>query len=371
MAVTTPPILLQAGSHSAKAFRQANAGQLASPVQTLAAGTQITTAGGGHGVVGNGDLLVTQRGAGINRSVDVAKGYAFITGTSSLAQGVYGFANDATVNLPLAVADATNPRIDVIVAQVRDNTEDASGSDDARLFAVTGTPAASPAVPTIPAGSLVLAHVSVPANDTTIDNAQITDKRTFACSIGGVQRCLSTVRPSGASLYEGMFIYEIDTDRTWYHNGTSFILVGGPVPRCVLRPGASTSSASGINTPVNFSTEAEDTDGFHSTVSNTSRITIPAGLGGVYLFSYSISFTASGTGYRQTLMQKNGAGSYYASALLPTVASAQATILNGSAYITCAAGDYVEAIVNQTAGTLSVGTSVTVDMFAATYIGPS
>jgi hypothetical protein len=58
------------------------------------------TAGGGHGVVGAGDLAVTQNGTP-NMSVNVAAGRAFIRGTEtgSLNQGVYSFFNDGIVNL--------------------------------------------------------------------------------------------------------------------------------------------------------------------------------------------------------------------------------------------------------------------------------
>ncbi len=70
----------------------------------------------------------------------------------------------------LSAADATNPRIDLI--QV-----------DATTGAVTkktGTAAASPVAPTPDAGTIVVAQVSVPANDTAITTNQITDVRQFA-----------------------------------------------------------------------------------------------------------------------------------------------------------------------------------------------
>jgi hypothetical protein len=172
MAVLSPAIGIQSGSHTAKAFRQLACALAGAEVQTFV--NSATAVDVGHGLVRSTHLTVSQRGAGVNMSVDVAKGTALVTGSSSLAQGIYAVTNDATQNLTIATADAVNPRRDLVVIQVRDNTEDGGGSNDARLFVVTGTPAAAPADPAIPAGCLVLARVAVAALATSITNANIT-----------------------------------------------------------------------------------------------------------------------------------------------------------------------------------------------------
>jgi hypothetical protein len=172
MPVLSPAIGIQSGSHTAKAFRQLACALAGAEVQTFV--NSVTAVDVGHGLVRSTHLTVTQRGAGVNMSVDVAKGTALVNGSSSLAQGIYAVTNDATTNLAIATADAVNPRRDLVVIQVRDNTEDAGGSNDARLFVVTGTPAASPADPAIPAGCLVLARVAVAALAASITNANIT-----------------------------------------------------------------------------------------------------------------------------------------------------------------------------------------------------
>lgn len=129
-----------------------------------------------EGVLGAGDMAVTQRGAGANMSVDVAAGVAWIQGDDSGIQPAYRCYNDATVNLAVAAAHATNPRIDRVIAEVRDAVF--SGvSTDWQLRVITGTPAGSPVAPSLPNNAITLALVSVPANDTTIENAQITDGR--------------------------------------------------------------------------------------------------------------------------------------------------------------------------------------------------
>jgi len=72
----------------------------------------------------------------------------------------------AAGNVTITAANATNPRIDLVVV-------DSSGVKSA----VAGTAAAVPTSPAIPANSVVLAQVFVPANDTTISTAQIKDRR--------------------------------------------------------------------------------------------------------------------------------------------------------------------------------------------------
>jgi hypothetical protein len=108
-------------------------------------------------------------------TVNIAAGWGSIVATTANL-GVYGVYNDATVIQSISAADATNPRIDLIVATVNDAQY--SGSLNNVVFTtVAGTPAASPAVPSTPNNSIVLAQIAVAANATSISNANITDRR--------------------------------------------------------------------------------------------------------------------------------------------------------------------------------------------------
>jgi hypothetical protein len=69
-------------------------------------------------------------------------------------------------NVTITVANGTNPRLDLIVA-------DSTGAKQARA----GTAAANPKPPARSANDVVLAVVYVPASDTTISTDQITDMR--------------------------------------------------------------------------------------------------------------------------------------------------------------------------------------------------
>lgn len=77
----------------------------------------------------------------------------------------------AAGNVTITAADGANPRFDLIVV-----------NDAGTKSAVAGTAASNPVFPSIPANSIVLATVYVPAADTDIDANQITDKRIFAAS---------------------------------------------------------------------------------------------------------------------------------------------------------------------------------------------
>lgn len=171
-----------------------NAGAATNPAERVRQAHQSHV--GGTGVENSAALAVTAL-ATPNMSVNVAAGGVWIAGTlgsttsqsanasaqttygapaTFTSQGSYYDYNDATVNLPIAAANATNPRIDLVVATVQD--ADYSGTaNQAILQVITGTPASSPVAPPVPASSLVLAQIAVAANATTITAGNITDTR--------------------------------------------------------------------------------------------------------------------------------------------------------------------------------------------------
>ena len=176
MPVRTPPTFLQAGSHPADNTRLMLQGLAGSPWGSFSGG--VSAIDPGHGIVHPADLAVTQNGTP-NMSVNVAAGGCFIRGTEAATQGLYHVVNDGVVNVTVPSSDPTNPRRDLVVIQVRDAAYSGS-TNDARPFVVTGTPAASPADPTLPANCLVLARLAVAAASTSVVTGNITDLRTRA-----------------------------------------------------------------------------------------------------------------------------------------------------------------------------------------------
>jgi hypothetical protein len=132
-----------------------------------------------EGAMGAGDLVVGQRAAGANLSVDIAAGTVWVQGDEDAQQPCYRCVNDATVNLAISAAHATLARKDIVVAEVLD-AEFSGASRLWRLRVVAGTPLASPAEPAVGNNAVKLALIDVPAADTTISTAQITDRRVRA-----------------------------------------------------------------------------------------------------------------------------------------------------------------------------------------------
>ncbi len=133
-----------------------------------------------EGTVDQNDLVVSPRAAGANMSVDVAAGRALVPGTSIANQGTYVLQSTAVENVPIATANSTNPRIDLIVAQVYDRQADGGTRYGWQPIAVAGTPASSPVPPATPNSSLVLAQVRVAAGVTSIVAADIRDRRVLS-----------------------------------------------------------------------------------------------------------------------------------------------------------------------------------------------
>jgi hypothetical protein len=90
---------------------------------------------------------------------------------------------------------------------------------------------------------------------------------------------------------------------------------------CEVRKSATQAATQAAYTTLTFDTETFDTDAFHSTVTNTSRITIPSGKGGYYLVYWNIglngdgavavSLDKNGSAYKRASGYKTGGGTGY------------------------------------------------------------
>jgi hypothetical protein len=108
------------------------------------------------------------------------------------------------------------------------------------------------------------------------------------------------------------------------------------------------SIASGTNVALTWDSESFDTDGFHSTSSNTSRITIPAGKGGKYLFNGFSHYAANATGVRLAKLFKNGAELFESN--FNKGDGTNFTVINISAIIDLVPTDYIEFVTLQNSG---------------------
>ena len=153
------------------------------------------------------------------------------------------------------------------------------------------------------------------------------------------------------------------TGLKWGSAAASFVGVS-------LSKNASQSVANGVYTALTFQVELFDTDGFHSTSSNTERITIPAGKGGYYLIVGQVSMTGTGnlTNVRRIPeITKNGTtnlksadspiGQDYPQGIVMAIANLIAT-------------DYITLrVYNGTGAAFNVNDGVQDTQFAAYYLG--
>jgi len=139
-------------------------------------------------------LNAVQRAAGVNMSVDVQVGDAFVRRSDgTYAHPVF---NDAVYNQVISAADGSNPRRDIVVIYVDyGQTPSTAVSNNTngvvKIKVVNGTPAGSPVDPngaaiqaSVGAGNpySILARVRVPAGQTSISNSLIDDLRTMITS---------------------------------------------------------------------------------------------------------------------------------------------------------------------------------------------
>ena len=204
--VETPPAYLQNASHGAQLFRNAMNGFLGVPYPGTATsplkgpltsgipgfGSQQVVNNAG-GVVGFSDFQLTQNGTP-NMTVNVAGGQIYIPGGSAANQGLYYGLSDATTNLAVAAANATNPRIDTVIASVADAAY-SGGSNNWSLSVVTGTATAGATLANLTgAGSLaafpncvVLGYILIPALATSVITANILNSQPLISpAFGGI-----------------------------------------------------------------------------------------------------------------------------------------------------------------------------------------
>lgn len=139
----------------------------------------------------------------------------------------------------------------------------------------------------------------------------------------------------------------------------------------VTRTAAFTLTTSGTTYTIPWDTEEFDSDVFHDTVTNNTRITIPTGLGGLYYVGATLGMVAF-TGANQRFLgwiSKNGSTTIdYAE--VGGDGNTQIPFVSLSTVVSLAAGDYLEAKVIQTTGG-SRGFTTTPSNMRVVRLGPN
>lgn len=145
---------------------------------------------------------------------------------------------------------------------------------------------------------------------------------------------------------------------------------GSTAVGCIIYNSANYTISNATETKLTFDTEILDTDGFHSTSTNTSRITIPTGKGGkYYVFAWG-GYANNTTGYRQMEIIINNAVGTPWRAGNDSASSANNMGLGPAGVAVLAAGDYIEVRTYQNSGgSLTLYGGANDLQFGALYLG--
>jgi hypothetical protein len=145
-----------------------------------------------EGVIGASDLMVVQRGAGANQSVDVGAGFAWVQIDTGTRNGMGHVTNDAVANVTVTASNGTNPRIDQIILRWNDTSIPTGAGNVPTLEVLTGTATSGATLANrtgaaaLPNDCLRLADLLIPTSSTTISNTQIRDRRPWARGVNAV-----------------------------------------------------------------------------------------------------------------------------------------------------------------------------------------
>jgi hypothetical protein len=137
---------------------------------------------------------------------------------------------------------------------------------------------------------------------------------------------------------------------------------------CRLVPNTGQAITNATFTALVYQTETFDTDGYHSTVSNTSRITIPAGKAGYYNITAGVFWPSNSSGVRQIQLEINGTTAIGRTVVVGTANGVESELYTTVYYLNV--GDYVQSLVYQNSGsTLTTEAAYDGNFFAAYLIG--
>jgi hypothetical protein len=144
---------------------------------------------------------------------------------------------------------------------------------------------------------------------------------------------------------------------------------GSTFAGCSLYQTSATAIPSGTLTTVLFDTESIDTDAYHSTATNTGRITIPTGKGGKYLIGFVLRWQGNTSAARDCQVFLNGS-TIILENTAPAPANSYGLSQTASLIYPLVAGDYIELKGSQGSGSsLNTGTGGTGTQFFAGLMG--
>lgn len=181
--------------------------------------------------------------------------------------------------------------------------------------------------------------------------------------------CTSSTRPAAPFIYEGLMIYETDTDRQLIWNGTAWRFVAGITPSARYQKTTTQSIPHGTVTVVSFTSAMEVYD-TASLGNNDSRFTVPTGFDGLWAFGGNFVFASSSAGDRALLIGKNGSGTRLVQTEIGATTTGPVCAYQATTEARLVAGDYIELFAFQTTGgALNIDGSVNPINFWCSYKG--
>lgn len=136
--------------------------------------------------------------------------------------------------------------------------------------------------------------------------------------------------------------------------------------KCVSTSGT-ISIANNTVSIISWNSENFDTDAFHSTSSNTSRITIPSGKDGKYQIIAQLQYAGNATGQRQVRLTKNGT---FTNATIASIVGTPDQAFQIVEIFDLVATDYIEvAAFQNSGGALNIDVSGTKSFLSANFLG--
>lgn len=311
------------------------------------------------------------------------------------ALGPYLLVSDANVDITFDAGQPAVPRVDRVIARVRDNANDGSGSTAGSIEYLKGQSGGSATA--LPTNAFLLYEVTVPAGASAGGgginfNTATADKRVYTTANGGIIPVTGDTEMSAiTNPYEGMSVYRKDWDvlyiydgTTWRPKGTisvdtstSLAFIEGPfsgqiavardtsaiyvyngstwiqpkspaIPVGALHQASAQSLASGTPTAITFGTGSTDFDThtFHSESTNNTRVT--PSVPGYYLVVGHVHMSAAAYSQVVAAIQKNGTRVRPQNVMRPDTVSA-ASSAQTTAIVACnGSTDYFELTGNQT-----------------------
>ncbi len=166
------------------------------------------------------------------------------------------------------------------------------------------------------------------------------------CTITAGTATVNTAGSLALAQYEAGVLYFVSASAAVLFDYTQ--AGASPLVACSVFKSANQSINNNTFTAITFNSEDYDTDTFHDTSTNTSRITIPSGKGGKYLITGVIIFQDNATNDRTVYLYKNGVSDQE---LFAMKNAGGFNTSNGLSFVkVLTAGDYIEVFALQNSG---------------------